>query len=387
MQGSAFLWKAKIICIFAAACLTCAPESSVLYEAHLSHPNQRDQNQQIMNRTLLLVVLFLVLGATAWYALSNRKNQTGSHVSWDMDFAVKNTDDIGKIFIADRKGRTATLEQKGKEWIYNGKYPARPSAMETLLETISQVNVLNIPPNGAIPNMVKEMAADGIKVEIYDRSGGKMKTYYIGGVTNDERGTVLMMEGSEQPYVVHIPGFIGAIRMRFLLGDDEWRDRAIFREKPENIQFVSVEYPQRKNESFKLEKTGEASYDVQPYFSTTTPMQSPRRKGVAEAYLVQFESLIAEAYETENPLRDSVKALVPFVVLTVKKTDGAEKKVRFWPVEMETRRDNGLPFVSRYFTDVNNEDFMLTQDRVFGPLFRGYGFFFEGLPEKKRLKN
>ena len=339
-----------------------------------------------MNRTLLMVVLFLVLGGTVWYFLANKKKQAGSYVSWDMDFAVKNTDNIGKIFIADRTGNTVTLEQKGKVWQYNGKHPARPSAVQTLLETISQVNVLNIPPNGAVPVMVKEMAAAGIKVEIYDLDGKNIKTYYVGGVTNDERGTVLMMEGSEQPYMVHIPGFIGQIRMRFLLRDDDWRDKAIFREKPEEIQSVSVEYPQRKNESFKLEKTGEAAYDVQPYFSTTTAMRSPQRKGVAEAYLVQFEQMVAEAFETQNPLRDSVKALVPFVIVTMKKTDGQEKKLRFWPVDVETGRD-GKNFVSRYFTDVNNEDFMLTQDRVFGGIFRGYGFFYEGIPEKKRLRN
>lgn len=339
-----------------------------------------------MNRTLLMVVLFLVLGGTVWYFLANKKKQAGSHVSWDMDFAVKNTDNIGKIFIADRTGNTVTLEQKGKVWQYNGKHPARPSAVQTLLETISQVNVLNIPPNGAVPVMVKEMAAAGIKVEIYDLDGKNIKTYYVGGVTNDERGTVLMMEGSEQPYMVHIPGFIGQIRMRFLLRDDDWRDKAIFREKPEEIQSVSVEYPQRKNESFKLEKTGEAAYDVQPYFSTTTAMRSPQRKGVAEAYLVQFEQMVAEAFETQNPLRDSVKALVPFVIVTMKKTDGQEKKLRFWPVDVETGRD-GKNFVSRYFTDVNNEDFMLTQDRVFGGIFRGYSFFYEGIPEKKRLRN
>lgn len=339
-----------------------------------------------MNRTLLMVVLFLVMGGTVWYFLANKKKQAGSYVSWDMDFAVKNTDNIGKIFIADRAGNTVTLEQKGKVWMYNGKHPARPSAVQTLLETISQVNVLNIPPNGAVPSMVKEMAAVGIKVEIYDREGKNMKTYYVGGVTNDERGTVLMMDGSEQPYMVHIPGFIGQIRMRFLLRDDDWRDKAIFREKPEEIQSVSVEYPQRKNESFKLEKTGEAAYDVQPYFSTTTAMRSPQRKGVAEAYLVQFEQMVAEAFETQNPLRDSVKALVPFVIVTMKKTDGQEKKLRFWPVDVETSRD-GKNFVSRYFTDVNNEDFMLTQDRVFGGIFRGYGFFYEGIPEKKRLRN
>lgn len=340
-----------------------------------------------MNRTLVLVVLFLGLGGIAWYVLSNKNKQTGTHVSWDMDFAVKKPESIGKIFIADRKGQTVNLELKGDTWYYNDKYPAQPSAVKTLLETISTVNVLNIPPNGSVPSMIKELAAVGIKVEIYDRDGKHLKTYYVGGVTNDERGTIMIMDGSEQPYVVHIPGFIGQVRLHYQLDDEKWRDKAIFRENPEDIQSVYVEYPQRKNESFKLEKTGEATYDIKPFFGTTTVMKTPRRKGVAEAYLVQFESLVAEAFETKNPLRDSVKALVPFAVVTMKKSDGAEKLVRFWPVEVEHRRDNGNPYVARYFADVNNEDFMLTQDRVFGPLFRGYGFFFEGIPERDRLRN
>lgn len=340
-----------------------------------------------MNKTLILGLLFLVLGGAAWYVITQKNKQTGSHNSWDMEFAVANTNEIGKIFIADREGRTATLERTPKGWRYNSKYPARPSAVDNLLETISTVNVLNIPPNGAIQNMVKEIAAVGIKVEIYDRDNKPVKVYYVGGVTTDERGTIMIMDGSEQPYVVHIPGFIGQLRLRYLLGDDEWRDRAVFKEKPEEIQAVSVEYPQRKNESFKLEKTGEATYDVQPFHATTTRAKTPRRKGVAEAYLIQFESLVAEAFETQNPLRDSVTALVPFAVVTMKKTDGMEKKVRFWPVEVEYRRDDGAPFVSRYFTDVNNEDFMLTQDRVMGGIFRGYGFFFDGVPEKNRLRN
>ncbi|MFM7400782.1 MAG: hypothetical protein ACKO4W_07735, partial [Bacteroidota bacterium] len=98
-----------------------------------------------MKRTLLLAAILAVLAAAAWYAIS-QQNTKSSKISWDMDFAVRNTDDIGKIFIADRENRTATLERKDGSWIYNGKYPARQTAVDILLETVSRLNVQYIPP-------------------------------------------------------------------------------------------------------------------------------------------------------------------------------------------------------------------------------------------------
>lgn len=336
-----------------------------------------------MKRTILLVALFLVLGGSAWYAWT-KSGQKGSHIAWDMDFPVRNTNDIGKIFIADRRGQTALLERKGDAWVYNGQYPARQTAVNLLLETISKINVQYIPPDNATPQMVKETAADGIKVEIYDRQGKAMKVYYVGGVTADEKGTIMMMEGSEHPYVMHIPSFVGQVRVRYLLGDDNWRDRNVFEEKPENIQQITVQYPQRKTESFVLEKKENAEYTVRPFFSTTTPSKLPQRKGVAEGYLLQFEKLTAEAFETTNTYRDSVSRLVPFVIIHLKRTDGSEKEVQFWPTKIDYTPE-GKAFVHRYFAEVDKRDFMLIQDRVFAPVFRGYSFFFD--PRESGMEN
>lgn len=340
-----------------------------------------------MNRTWLLVALFLLLGAGAFYALRYKKSQTGTHVSWDMDFAIKNPQEITKIFIADRKGQKATLEKQGDTWMYNGRYKARPTAVQTLLETMGKLNVKYIPPKSAEAGMIKSLATEGLKVEIYGQDGKKLKSYYVGGVTNDEQGTYMIMDGAEQPYVVHIPSFIGQVRARYLIGDDNWRDRTVFEEKPDEIQSIAIEYPQQKSESFRLEKTADGKYEVKPLFSTTPPSKAPLKKGIVEGYLLQYEKLGAEGFETNYPLRDSVTALVPFAVVQVKKTDGQEKLVRFWPVNIQYTTVTGDPFVVRYFTDVNNgESFLLTQDHVFGPIFRGYHFFFNER-EKPRLQN
>ncbi len=337
-----------------------------------------------MNRTWLLVALFLVLGAGAFYALRLKKNQNSSRVSWDMDFAVSDPEDIAKIFLADRRGNTVTLERKDGVWLYNNTYRARPSAIQILLQTLTQVKVYYVPPQAAVPVMVNTLAAEGIKVEVYGKNNKLLKQYYVGGVTNDESGTVMMMEGSEQPYVTHIPGFVGQLRVRFFMEQDQWRDRAIFTEKPEKIQSVSVEYPQQKKESFRLEKVGEAQYEVKPFFSTTPANRNPLRKGVPEAYLLQFESLVSEAFENQNAQRDSVSSLVPFAIVNLKRTDGSETTAKFWPVAVKRSTYTNEPYVVRYFTEVG-DDFYLTQERVFGPVFRPYDYFFEGTPRPPAL--
>jgi hypothetical protein len=332
-----------------------------------------------MKRTLLLAALFLLLGAAAWYALTQKNPKTSKVVNWDMDFGVPETSTIQKIFIADRKGQTATLTREKDHWIYNGQFRARPTAMQTLLETIAQVRVQYVPTDAAKPGLIKSIASEGIKVELYDKDEKQIKCYYVGDVTNDERGTYMIMDKSENPYVVQIPAFIGQLRIRYMLGDDNWRDRAVFSEKPEEIVSVSVDYPQQKNQSFRIDKTDAGTYEVKPFYSTTPVIKGKQRKGVPEAYLIQFENLISEGFENNNPVRDSVMALVPFVIMQVKNKDGVETKARFWPLEVEQDPHTGQTFIVRYFTDLNDGAlFMLTQHHVFGPMFRGYPFFFEG---------
>ncbi|MEQ1744277.1 MAG: DUF4340 domain-containing protein [Saprospiraceae bacterium] len=330
-----------------------------------------------MKRTWLLVAIFLLLGVGVFYTVRQKNKQAGgSRISWDMDFAVPDTASVTRIFLADRKGRTATLVRKEGHWLYNNTYRARPTAVQTLLATMHNVNVRYLPTKAAEEPMIKSLAAEGIKVEIYGKENKLIKSYYVGGVTSDETGTYMIMEGAEQPYVTHIPSFVGQLRIRYMLGDDNWRDRAVFFEKAEEIHSVSVEYPQQKSASFKIEKVREAEYEVRPFYSTTPVSKVPQRKGTAEAYLLQFERLVAEAFETTNPVRDSVMALVPFAIVSLTKTDSTTKQVRFWPVSLEEKHD-GTPFVIRYFTDVNGgEAFLLTQHHVFGPIFRDYGAFF-----------
>ncbi len=333
--------------------------------------------------TLILLVLFLILGGLSLWYLLGEPDGKASQAGADRAFAVPDTAAIHRIFLADREGERVLLERADGYWRYNGQWKARPTAMRNLLDAIARVQMLYVPPRAMVENMVRTLATRGIKVELYDRNDELLKAYYIGGATADELGTFMILEGMEQPYVVSIPGWDGNIFYRYNLKGEDWRDRAVFAEDPNRIVEVTVEYPKQRSRSFRLQKQGR-NFQVEPLFSTTPPIRRPYRQGSAERFLVGFENLTAEAFENQNPRRDSIRQLVPFSIITVRKDDGEERWVRLHPIfppgatiDIKT----GMPvrggIVERYFADCSSGDFMLVQDRVFRPVLWAYEFFFE----------
>lgn len=335
-----------------------------------------------MQRTLILLVILLVLGGiSAWYLLEGPDDKT-TLAGWDRDFAVRDTAQIYRIFLADRSGDRTTLERQGDHWVYNGRWRARPNAMDNLLDAVRRIEMKYKPPTAMVPNMVRDLAANGIKVELYDRRNQLIKAYYVGGGTADELGAYVIREKAEQPYVAHIPGWTGNLRYRYDLHGEEWRDKTVFSLPLEQIQSVTVDYPKQRNKSFRVERSGNR-YQVTPLYPATPAIDHPYRKGSAEQFLAGFEQLGAEAFENQNPRRDSVRQLVPFAVVTVTDRGGAEQAARFFPIfrqpvlDPTTGRVLSTDVAERYFADLNTGDFMLVQNRVFKKIFWAYDFFFE----------
>jgi len=327
--------------------------------------------------TNLLILIFLLLSVgTIWYLQTiNSKNST--ILGADRNFKVENPDEIYKIFIAKRTGKNTTLVREGNHWICNGKFRARPDAVENLLDAISNIRLQFIPPKSALDNIVKELATYGIKVEIYNRRGKKIKAYYVGGTAAGERGTVMIMDGAAQAYVVELHLLEGQIRIRYELEGDQWRDRAVFRKPLKEIHSVSIDYPKQKSKSFSLVKDG-TNYKVKPLYPLTEIINRPLDKGNIEIFLMGFKEIIAEGFENEYPHKDSIKQIIPFCIITLKDVQGEEKKVTLYPYRnVDAFGKTKSEVVERYFADINTGDFMLVQHRVFQKILWAYDFFFE----------
>lgn len=338
-----------------------------------------------MNRTTwLLLGFFLLAGAALWYIKQDEPAKSATTVlSEDRAFKVEDPETIHKIFIAKRNGETITLEREKDYWLYNGAHRALPTAVENVMRAVTEVQMKFIPPNAAVPTMVKDLSSQGIKVELYNENGDKLKAYYIGGATPDERGTYMIMEGSDQPYVAHLPTWGGNLRFRFTLIGDEWRDKSIFAVPMKTIERISVEYPKQQNNSFVIEKSGNR-FEVNPFYAFTPKIEMPASPSLLDSYLSSYERIGAETFKNKFPKRDSVLQTIPFAKIELRTTTGEIQTANFYPIyldqaniDVQTGRKIADNTVRRYFVWLNEEDFMLVQHRVFEQLFWGYDFFFD----------
>ena len=141
-----------------------------------------------MKKNLFYLVAFILVGAAVYYFVF-RKGSSTLPIN-EKNFAVDDTASIGKIFIADMSKKTVTLERnQNGGWMVNEKFIARPDAVSLLLKTIKQLSIKYPVADAARNNVLKSLATNNCKVEIYDLNNNPITSYYVGNGTNDFNGT------------------------------------------------------------------------------------------------------------------------------------------------------------------------------------------------------
>ena len=203
-----------------------------------------------MRKTILYLVILAVLGFGIYYFLFN--NSGSPYSATEAGFTIKDTGAIGKIYIVTNDGDAILLERTDSAWMVNKKYKALPSTLRLLMTTLAQQAALYPVTKNAFDIVIKNMATDGIKTEIYGRDGKKMRVFYVGGSAVNNTGTNMLMEGAHTPYVVQVQGFDGYLTPRYTTNIKDWRDRTVFNIPAEEIKSVSVSYADKPVNSFTL---------------------------------------------------------------------------------------------------------------------------------------
>ncbi|MFN5324986.1 MAG: DUF4340 domain-containing protein [Bacteroidota bacterium] len=300
-----------------------------------------------MKKNSRLIAVFILLAAVVAYFYFNRSNNT---LKGELrDFAFKDTSAITRIFLADKSGKQVVLDRKSNdEWVLNSKHWARPDAINTLLKTIHDLEVRSPIGKKAYNSTIKSIAAKGIKVELYTKSG-KVKTYYVGGPTQDQYGTFMYMENSTVPFIIHIPGFNGYLTPRYITNKTDWMVKNVFRLKSGDLKSLEVVDRQRPGFAFRID-ADPATGDFLIYDGFGNSVEGVSQDKVID-YLGRYSMLNFESLEkTLAPnQRDSIRAVLPFRSIAMVKTNGDSSRIDLWrrPITSQTPNktlEDGTPF-------------------------------------------
>lgn len=337
-----------------------------------------------MKKTILLLLLLLVLGAGAWYATKTEKKDS-MPVSTS-EYAIDEISRVYKAGLIYPDGRKVKLERTKDGWLYNGQ-KGNESVINTLLNTVRKQRILYATPTSMKETMLKSLATNKVKVELYDKNDQLLQLFYVGAPANDGNSTYFIKEGSNEPHLVGVPGFVGTIGSNYNRPEADWINKILFQYQPNDIKSVDIEYPNHKNWSFKLARKGN-DFEVTPFYEITPKITRKPRVGAGKTYLTFFEKIGAEAYEPNIELRDSLNRLVPFATLTMVDKNNTKHLAKVYPYIppgvgsinnlLAKDRDPNSPIgVNRYFVINEDNNCYMTQHRVFGKLLWQYPTFFE----------
>ena len=193
--------------------------------------------------------------------------------TFKQDYHVEDTTSITRIFLADKQDNEVLLTRTGDStWVVNGQYDANQPLVNLLLETLNTMRIRQQVNRNAVPNIIKDLSARAIKVEVYQRVyfinwfGGRLQlfphekktvTYYVGRETHDMMASYMYREGDKVPYIIHIPGFRGFLTPRFVTDPLKWRSHNIVDLDVHAIQRIQLDIPELPEESFAIQREGE----------------------------------------------------------------------------------------------------------------------------------
>ncbi len=339
-----------------------------------------------MKRSLILAVILLFLGGLAYFFTQKTKKDP-LEIQHKL-FAVEDTSAIGKVFIADKKGNKALLINKGDHWVYINpdkgvEFRANQGMINLLKQSISKLRVRMKANQNAIPTIIRQMVIDGFKVEVYDRSGGNMKTFYIGNETANDTGCYGMLENDEQPYIIYIEGHVGILKPRFTPYED-WKTTYIMYTPPSKIQKVELTYQDTAYSklSFVINKEGSGRYSLKSPDGRN--LGEPNAEFVAD-YLKALNAFEVEAVLSDKDVaRDSIVMFsTQFCTFKITDDQGKVQTIEAKPIGKEandygdgrkTIRGDTPRFI---LIENNGKQYYTAQQAVISKIMVQWGYFLE----------
>lgn len=258
----------------------------------------------------------------------------------EQNFHIKDTNKITKIVIEDREKNISKVVKQDSIWMVNDKFQASPLMVSTMLETLREMRIREPVARAAHENIIKQLSARNTRIDVYTESYfinlGFIKLFkrekleksiYIGNETMDNTGTFMLIKGTKDPCVIHIPNFRGYLSSRFTAVENDWKMHTIFKYKPQDIASIKVEIPDYPQEGFEL-YAEENTFHIKRLADGELLKDFDTLK--VTAFISSFFELNFENIATNIPQihKDTIFSKNPSFIFTVKDKAGKEKKLK-----------------------------------------------------------
>lgn len=344
------------------------------------------------NRSSLIVITLLtILCAVSYYLYKNKTG--GSTIDKEARaFKIEDTASVTKIFMADKNGRSITLERTKNGWRTPNGYLCRADAINLLLYTMKRMEVKSPVSKNAKPGVIKIMVGRSIKVQAY-HNDELIKQYYVGHENMENDATYMILtnldngENYEEPFLMCIPGFNGYLSSRYILSEDEWRDRMVLNYIPPQIKSIKLYHENNKDSSFVINLKSTTNFELQKLNGTPIPYDEAKMK----QYLAYFQNISYEKLmnNVNKRLVDSVQNAIPFLKMTI--TDNNNKVREFSFVNKfstaELNKKYGIEYKydpdRLFLLEEGTKEVSVIQYYVFGKIIQNYGYFLPKSSVKK----
>jgi len=357
-----------------------------------------------MKKNRIILIITIILAAIAFFFIYTTTKSTISKSH--SDFAIEDTSTVTKIFLTDKSNNKVVLVKNSPgSWSVNSKYPASNDQMGIFLKTLTKLEVKSPVAKAARNNVIRRLSSIAVKAEIYqtvyriDFWGIKLfpheklvKTYYVGDATQNNLGTYMLLEDSDEPFIMHIPGFRGFLNSRYSTLEKDWRDHSIVSIEISNIKSVKLEFPSSPDSSYLVENTGNTRFTLTalksnsqvPDYDTLKLLES-----LSAFRDIRFESLITDL-KLHN--RDSIIKTAPFHVLTITDLSGKSTVIKTFHKSPPSDQEELNGVIAKYDLDRlyiwfnDGKDFALAQFYVFDEILKPLSGFIKAPVKKSTAK-
>lgn len=334
------------------------------------------------------IILLAVLAIIAAVMLIT--NSGGTFRKKSNLFAVSDTSNITKFFLADKNNNTVKVVRSADgSWVLNDKYEVNPTMVDVMLKTFIRIDTKAPVAKSTRNTIIRLMAGKSVKTEIYQKvyrinlfNSIKLfphekltRTYYVGDATMDNSGTFMLMEGTEEPYIVNIPGFRGFVSTRYSAMEGDWRSHSVFKFRVPEISSVSVKFNEKPEKSFLITNQNNRMFTLTSTIDNRNIANFDTIKAVE--FLSMFRNLNYERVldEMTKTKRDSILESMPTYEITLVDKLGKTHTLTTWKRkadigQLDLDGNQAVWDLERMYALVDNSEFLVSvQYFVFNDIF------------------